>query len=60
MDSEKIIEALADDLNAKTRHLRKKLFEGVIALHDELFAIPGEEERYQAWLESRRAKEVRA
>lgn len=35
---------------------RNELFDMAIVLHDNIFSMPGEEERYQEWLRNRRAK----
>ena len=37
---------------------RNELFDMAIVLHDYVFSMPGEEERYQEWLAKRNAKEV--
>lgn len=37
---------------------RNELFDMAIVLHDFVFSMPGEEERYQEWLEKRDSKEA--
>lgn len=35
---------------------REELAKGALALTEQVFSVPGAEERYQAWLNERRAK----
>lgn len=37
---------------------RNELFDMAIVLHDFVFSMPGEEERYQEWLAKRNSKEA--
>lgn len=37
---------------------RNELFDMAIVLHDFVFSMPGEEERYQEWLSKRNSKEA--
>lgn len=37
---------------------RNELFDMAIVLHDYIFSMPGEEERYQEWLAKRNSKEA--
>lgn len=39
---------------------RVDLAKGALALTAQVFSVPGAEERYQAWLKERRAKEKKA
>ena len=36
---------------------REELAKGALALTEQVFSMPGAEERYQAWLKERRAKQ---
>lgn len=38
---------------------REELAKGALALTKQVFSMPGAEERYQAWLKERRAKQKR-
>ena len=38
---------------------REELAKGALALTEQVFSMPGAEERYQAWLKERRAKQKR-
>ncbi len=38
---------------------REDLAKGALALTEQVFSMPGAEERYQAWLKERRAKQKR-
>lgn len=39
---------------------RMELAKGALALTEQVFSMPGAEERYQAWLKERRAKQNKA
>lgn len=39
---------------------RIELAKGALALTEQVFSMPGAEERYQAWLKERRAKQNKA
>lgn len=39
---------------------RVELAKGALALTEQVFSMPGAEERYQAWLKERRTKQKRA
>ena len=39
---------------------REDLAKGALALTEQVFSMPGAEERYQAWLKERRAKQKQA
>lgn len=39
---------------------RIELAKGALALTEQVFSMPGAEERYQAWLKERRAKQKKA
>ena len=38
---------------------REELAKGALALTEQVFSMPGAEERYQAWLKERKAKQKR-
>ena len=38
---------------------RENLAKGALALTEQVFSMPGAEERYQAWLKERKAKQKR-
>ncbi len=48
------------DLAAIPDFRRLELAKGALALTEQVFSMPGAEERYQAWLKERRAKQKRA
>lgn len=48
------------DLAAIPDFRREELAKGALALTEQVFSMPGAEERYQAWLKERRAKQKRA
>lgn len=39
---------------------RESLAKGALALTEQFFSMPGAEERYQAWLKERKAKQAKA
>ena len=62
-DYEKLVLKPVDDINIKIdvnlipEYQRRQLAEFALELTRNIFAIPGEEERYQAWLKNRHRKE---
>ena len=52
--------ALHIDLAAIPDFRRLELAKGALALTEQVFSMPGAEERYQAWLEKRRANQKKA
>lgn len=48
------------DLAAIPDFRREELGKGALELMEQVFSVPGAEERYQAWLKERRAKQKRA
>lgn len=46
------------DLASIPNFRRLELAKGALALTEQVFSMPGAEERYQAWLEERRAKQI--
>lgn len=48
------------DINMIPDFRRIDLAKGALALTEQVFSMPGAEERYQAWLKERRAKQKRA
>lgn len=49
--------ALHIDLAAIPDFRRLELAKGALALTEQVFSMPGAEERYQAWLKERRTKQ---
>lgn len=47
------------DIAAIPDFRREELAKGALALTEQVFSVPGAEERYQAWLKERRAKQRR-
>lgn len=47
------------DIAAIPDFRRVELAKGALALTEQVFSVPGAEERYQAWLKERRAKQRR-
>lgn len=47
------------DIAAIPDFRRIELAKGALALTEQVFSVPGAEERYQAWLKERRAKQRR-
>lgn len=47
------------DTNMIPDFRRIELAKGALALTEQVFSMPGAEERYQAWLKERRAKQRR-
>ena len=47
------------DLAAIPDFRREELAKGALALTEQVFSMPGAEERYQAWLKERKAKQKR-
>lgn len=45
------------DIAAIPDFRREELAKGALVLTEQVFSVPGAEERYQAWLKERRAKE---
>lgn len=45
------------DTNMIPDFRRMELAKGALALTEQVFSMPGAEERYQAWLKERRAKQ---
>lgn len=45
------------DTNMIPDFRRIELAKGALALTEQVFSVPGAEERYQAWLKERRAKQ---
>ncbi len=45
------------DLTAIPDFRREELAKGALELMEQVFSMPGAEERYQAWLKDRRAKQ---
>lgn len=52
--------ALHIDLAAIPDFRRLELAKGALALTEQVFSMPGAEERYQAWFEKRRANQKKA
>ncbi len=48
------------DISQIPEFRRIDLAKGALALTEQVFSMPGAEERYQAWLKERRAKQKRA
>ena len=48
------------NLSAIPDFRREALAKGALELMEQVFSVPGAEERYQAWLKERRAKQKRA
>jgi len=51
--------ALRIDIASIPDFRREELAKGALALTEQVFSMPGAEERYQAWLKERRAKQKR-
>ena len=51
--------ALRIDLESIPDFRRIDLAKGALALTEQVFSMPGAEERYQAWLKERKAKQRR-
>lgn len=51
--------ALHVDLASIPEFRRIELAKGALALTEQVFSMPGAEERYQAWLKERKAKQKR-
>lgn len=49
---------LSIDLASIPDFRRIELAKGALALTEQVFSMPGAEERYQAWLKERRAKQI--
>lgn len=49
--------ALSIDIASIPDFRREELAKGALALTEQVFSMPGAEERYQAWLKERRAKQ---
>lgn len=47
------------DIAAVPDFRRVELAKGALALTEQVFSVPGAEERYQAWLKERKAKQKR-
>lgn len=47
------------DIAAIPDFRREELAKGALALTEQVFSVPGAEERYQAWLKERKAKQRR-
>lgn len=47
------------DIAAVPDFRREELAKGALALTEQVFSVPGAEERYQAWLKERKAKQKR-
>ena len=52
--------ALCIDVMSIPDFRREELAKGALALTEQVFSMPGAEERYQAWLKERRAKQKQA
>lgn len=52
--------ALHIDIASIPDFRRKELAKGALALTEQVFSMPGAEERYQAWLKERRGEQKRA
>ena len=48
------------DLASSPDFRREALAKGALELMEQVFSVPGAEERYQAWLKERRAKQKQA
>ena len=51
--------ALCIDVMSIPDFRRAELAKGALALTEQVFSMPGAEERYQAWLKERKAKQKR-
>ncbi len=49
--------SLSIDIASIPDFRREELAKGALALTEQVFSMPGAEERYQAWLKERRAKQ---
>lgn len=52
--------ALRIDIASIPDFRREELAKGALALTEQVFSMPGAEERYQSWLKERRAKQNKA
>ena len=55
----KMKNTLSIDISQIPDFRREELAKGALALTEQVFSMPGAEERYQAWLKERRAKQKR-